>query len=774
MTDEWLSERARSAEASAGASFDLSQCVRERIHQLGGVQSHGTLLAVDPTSGLVDTAADNTLALLNSAADELIGRHITAVLADADWAEALEASAGGDSVAVTLPVTAGAASHQADFDLSAHRRDGLVVLEFEPRGEGDAFQFASFYQQVRRALRQLRFSGTVIECCRAAVVEVRRLTGYDRVVAYRFDGVDGPGEVVAEDVREGWEPWLGLWFPATDIPPQARRLYEENWIRVICDVDDPTARLRPEQRPATGAPLDLSGAALRTVSGFHLEYLRNIGVRSSMSVSLLREGRLWGLIACHGGGPRILAPEVRSACKLFGTAFSMQLAAIEERQRADALEGSGQEVAAVAGLLNENVDASLLQHEELVRELVGADGVLLVRQGRLSSAGLPVSEEVARIMKRCAARAGSGGVWCTDRLPELLASDGVTAPMDCPAGVLLLPVGRSGDYLAWVRQERPMPREWAADPSRPVLVGPQGERLTPRGSGAVYRSMIRGRSLPWTARDQAAALEMGRLLTELVLRHADELHQLNDELRMTNLDLDSFAHVAAHDLKEPLRGIANAATFTLEDAGESLDGVSVHRLETMKRLAARMDDLLNSLLHYARMGRTGLRWDDIALDDVLDEALEVAGPRLAEEGVRVVRPRVLPQVRGDRDRIFEILLNLLVNSAKYAGDRPDRMVEVTVEDAVPPGTDRAVAAVVVRDNGIGIPQDRQQEVFALFRRLHGPQEHGGGTGVGLAVVKRIVERHGGRLWLVSEPGEGTAFYFTLGEESQAKPGGADG
>ncbi|MET9161243.1 ATP-binding protein [Streptomyces parvulus] len=772
MTDEWLSNRAKSAEASAGTGFDLSVCVRERIHQLGGVQSHGTLLAADPESGLVDTAAENTGSLLGAPADGLVGRHVTAVLEEDDWAEAVAASAEGDSVAVTLPVTAGAAGHRAGFDLSVHRREGLVVLEFEPRDAEDAFRFAAFYQEVRRALRRLRSAETVLDCCRAAVAEVRRLTGYDRVVAYRFEGTDGPGEVVAEDVREGWEPWLGLWFPATDIPPQARRLYEENWIRVIRDVDDPTARLRPERRPATGTPLDLSGAALRTVSGFHLEYLRNIGVRSSMSVSLMREGRLWGLIACHGAQPRTLAPEVRSACELFGTAFSMQLAAIAERHRADALERSGRDVAAVAGLLDEDVDASLLRHESAVRELVGADGVLFMRAGRASTGGLPVPEEVVRTLGAYAAHATPDGVWSTDRLPELLAAGDDAPPVEgCPAGVLLLPVGRGGDYLAWFRRERPTPREWAADPAHPVLVGPQGERLTPRGSGAVYRSMIRGRSLPWTARERAAAVEMGRLLTELVLRHADDLDKLNDELRMTNLDLDSFAHVAAHDLKEPLRGIANAATFTLEDAGEDLDGTSVRRLETMQRLAARMDDLLNSLLHYARMGRAGLRREDVALDDVLDAVLEVAGPRLEEERVRVVRPRALPRVHADADRLQDILLNLLVNAAKYAADRPDRTVEVGVEDAVPPGSGRAGPAVVVRDNGIGIPHDRQEEVFDLFRRLHGPRERGGGTGVGLAVVKRIVERHGGRLWLTSEPGEGSAFYFTLGEEPAGGAGG---
>ncbi|MER6969043.1 ATP-binding protein, partial [Streptomyces halstedii] len=302
--------------------------------------------------------------------------------------------------------------------------------------------------------------------------------------------------------------------------------------------------------------------------------------------------------------------------------------------------------------------------------------------------------------------------------------------------------------------------------------GPRGERLTPRGSGAVFRSVMRGRSLPWTAQDQSAALEMWRLLTGLVLRHAHELGRLNDELRMINVDLDSFAHAAAHDLKEPLRGISNAATFTLEDAADGLDATSVRRLETMQRLAGRMDELLNSLLHYARLGRGGVQRTDVPLDDVVDAALEVAGPRLADEHVTVLRPATLGRVRADPNRLYEILVNLLVNAAKYAADRPDRTVEIAVA-TVPtqdgPGREQAV---LVRDNGIGIPPGRQSEVFDLFRRLHGPAEYGGGTGVGLAVVKRIVERHGGRIWLESEPGQGASFYFTLGDPGPAASGSA--
>ncbi|MER7973051.1 ATP-binding protein [Streptomyces sp. NPDC096080] len=769
--EDWLSPKAQLAEASVPGGFDLSVCVREQIHLLGGVQSYGTLLAADPATGLVDTAAENAAAVLGVPAGDLVGGPVTSVLAEDDWREVLEAAGTDGAAAVGFPVAAGPEGRRSLFDVSVHRRDDLVVVEFEPYEPDRAARSGGFYERVRRALNRLRSATDVTECCQAAVAEVRALTGFERVVAYRFDGLNGPGEVLAESVAEGWEPWLGLWFPATDIPPQARRLYEENWIRVIADVDDTTARLVPPVREATGTPLDLSGAALRTVSEFHLEYLRNIGVRSSMSVSLLKDGRLWGLIACHGGTPAPVAPAVRSACELFGATFSMQLAAIEERERADALERAGRDAAGLATLLDVDVDASLLRHEELVRGLMEADGVLLARGGRQTAAGLAVPAELARLLADRAA-AATADVWSTDRMPELLAQEGADAvPAGGVAGVLLVPLGDEGDFLAWVRGERALPREWAADPSRPVLVGPRGERLTPRGSGAVFRSVVRGRSRPWTRRSEAAAAEMRRLLTGLVLRHAEELDALNAELRLTNLDLDSFAHVTAHDLKEPLRGIANAATFTLEDAGDRLDATSVRRLETMRRLAARMDDLLNSLLHYARMGRGGLRRAEIGLDEVVDSALEVAGPRLAEENVRVLRPQALPTVDADPDRVYEILVNLLVNAAKYASDRPDRTVEITVEERTPPGASEAVAAVVVRDNGIGIPDDRQQEVFDLFRRLHGPGERGGGTGVGLAVVQRIVDRHGGLLWLTSAPGEGTAFYFTFGGTAAPCPEG---
>ncbi|WP_411079729.1 ATP-binding protein [Streptomyces sp. cmx-18-6] len=799
MSDDvrgWLSPKAVAAEAGVSEEFDLSQCVREPIHLLGGVQSYGALVAARLEDSVVDTVSRNAGEVLGRAAEELVGRPVAELIGDEQWALARESTEAVPGVPGGGPASSGVLSLSLErdglarlFDVSVHRVAELLVLEFEPRAADGPFVFQNFYPRVRRALHRLQGAADVTECCAAAVREVQALTGYDRVVAYRFDGPDGPGQVIAEARTEGREPWLDLWFPASDIPPQARRLYARNWIRVIGDVDDRTVGLLPERREGTDEPLDLSGSVLRTVSGYHLEYLRNIGVASSMSVSLMHDGELWGLIACHGDEPRRLTPEVRAACEFFGIALSLQLTAVAEREQADELSGYRRALATLLARLSSRAPDALLRPDSGIVELLDADGAVLLRGTERPATGDPLPAGLPDLLERLAGRSPVGEVWSSDRVPEALGLDPADAE-GLPAGLLFLPLNREGDVLAWWRRELPAPREWAADPARPVRTGPGGERLTPRGSSAVHRATVRGRSKPWSPAQRVVAGELWRELSGLLSRQMAALEARNTELARTNEDLDSFAHAAAHDLKEPLRGISNAAAFIVEDAGAVLDDTSLRRLTTVRRLAERMDGLLDSLLHFSRLGQVGLERRLLSLDEVLDDALVVAGERLAEQGVTLVRPAALPRVLADRERLLEVLENLLVNAAKYAADPAveragERRVWVEAVSVVPPGggnggeagggspESAAVTAVVVRDNGIGIPAGQQEEVLQLFRRLHRRDERGGGSGVGLAVVKRIVERHGGRLWLESPAaapdggpvpggGPGTAVWFTLG------------
>ncbi|GAA3844994.1 ATP-binding protein [Saccharothrix violaceirubra] len=721
-------------ELAAETAFDLSVCLAEPIHRLNGIQSYGALLAVD-AAGLVEVASVGCADVLGVVCGP--GVPVVDVVGVAGWADVARTLAAptGDRGVLGLTVAGGA------FDVTVYRSDGRVVLEFEPPTAGRPFVFSQFYPSVRTALTRLQHERTVVDVCAAAVAEIRALTGYDRVVAYRFEGADGPGEVIAESVAEPVEPWLGLWFPATDIPPQARRLYERNWIRVIHDIDDVTVALDPPVLPDTGLPLDLSDSTLRTVSGFHLEYLRNIGVASSMSVSLLHEGRLWGLIACHGLAPRRLSAEVRAACEFFGVTLSLQLAAMQESEVDRARSAARSALSRLVAELDGEVVAAVAAYGDLLAALVPADAVV-TRSSVVG--GRPPGETALRALWEHVPPLAAGQVWSRDELPELAAY------AEELSGVLVLGLDDDGGAVAWTRRERRAARTWAADPGVPVRLGPHGERLTPRGSSAVYREVTRGRCVPWTDADEAVARELGYAVTRQAARNSARLAALNDELRRANHDLDAFTHVAAHEMKEPLRGIATTAAFIGEDA-EDLDPVTRRRLDTIQGLAQRMDELINSLLHFAQLGQADLRRAEVDLRAAVGQALEIAGPRLVECRVELIPPPPGTTVTADPDRLQEVLINLLVNAAKYARADLPRTVEVGVESS----------AVFVRDNGIGIPLTHQDEVFRLFRRLHPREARGGGHGAGLAIVARIVERHGGTLWLDSTPDAGTTVWFTL-------------
>ncbi|MEV6346215.1 ATP-binding protein [Actinoplanes sp. NPDC051851] len=739
--NEWLPDRVVAAEREAGGGFDLAACVREPIHRLGGVQSHGALVAL--RDGTVEVISANAPVLLG--VPDLAGAPASRLLSEDQLATLVALADADTGQTAMMPIEIGPAGDRRTFDVTVHRSEGLLVLEFEPASEAGAF--ATFYAPVRQALVRLQRAVSVVEACQAAVAEIRAITGYDRVVAYRFESVDGPGEVIAEQVAEDWEPWLGLWFPATDIPPQARRLYEQNWIRVIADADDRTARLDPPALPETGEPLDLSMSVLRTVSEFHLEYLRNIEVVSSMSVSLLADGRLWGLIACHGRAAKQLSPPVRAACEFFGVALSLHLAALRERDETAAREYSRVVIARLLERFSADMRSPWAKDPAMLAGLIECDAVLVRSGGVIRVHGANPGPETVAGLLRALPAPELGGLWHSDRLGEDLPD--LAGYSTALAGALVLPAGTDDDIVVWLRGERRVARRWAADPAGPVVVGPHGRRLTPRGSTAVFLASVRGRATPWSTNDLATAVELGRAIMGVAMTQVRRVAALNTELSRSNVDLDSFAHAAAHDLKEPLRGIANTATFIAEDA-TGMDETTLRRLETIQRLAARMDELLNALLYYSRLGRTELARERITLVDAVHRALEVAGPRLREAEVEVILPRDEATVLADPVLLDQVLVNLLVNAAKYAMDRGPRRVEVGMD-----------GALFVRDNGIGMPSHLREQAFQLFRRLHPATD---GSGVGLAIVRRIVERHGGRVWAEDTPGGGTTIRATFPED----------
>ena len=252
--------------------------------------------------------------------------------------------------------------------------------------------------------------------------------------------------------------------------------------------------------------------------------------------------------------------------------------------------------------------------------------------------------------------------------------------------------------------------------------------------------------------------------TEELQQRAEELQRLNAELERSNRDLDAFAYIASHDLKEPLRGIHSLANFLLEDYSDKLDEAGVDQLRALMRLARRMQSLIDSLLYYSHVGRAELAMETTDVQEVVADTLEVLAARLQEGHVDVRIPARLPTVRADRVRVGEIFHNLVANAVKY-NDKAEKWVEIGCASS--PGEDGASRQVFyVRDNGIGVAKQHHDAVFRIFRRLHGREEYGGGTGAGLTIARTIVERHGGSIWLESQPGVGSTFYFTLGKSGE--------
>jgi light-regulated signal transduction histidine kinase (bacteriophytochrome) len=332
------------------------------------------------------------------------------------------------------------------------------------------------------------------------------------------------------------------------------------------------------------------------------------------------------------------------------------------------------------------------------------------------------------------------------------------------AGLLAVRLAKlKPQYVLWFRPEIAQEVHWAGDPTKPVEVGEFGKRLTPRKSFALWIEEVRGKSAPWKDCEVDAARALRRSILEIVGRKAEELSKLNAELERSNVELDSFAFITSHDLKEPLRGIHNYSHMLIESYGEQLDGEGQQKLQTLMRLTQRMESLIESLLYYSRVGRAELMRTEVNLNNLVSETLEMMQLRLQESNAQVHINGTLPNVHGDAVMLREVFENLIGNAVKY-NDKGSRKVEVGHLAA----TEAAASAPIfyVRDNGIGIEARHHNDIFHIFKRLHGREQYGGGNGAGLTITKKIVERHGGRIWVESTPGAGTTFYFTLQREQE--------
>ena len=378
------------------STIDLSNCDREPIHIPGSIQPHGILLAVDPATSRVLQVAGDTESILGRTIDAILDRTI------ADVVGAHPASQINPGRGTPKPAYLGSFALPGNtsrlLDWTGHGRDGILVLEIEPSSTR-AQTAAAMLAQVRETTAEFERALDLPRLLKCATVEARRLTGFDRVMIYRFLD-DGAGSVVAEDKIDGLDPFLHHHYPASDIPKQARALYLQNLIRVIPDANYTPAPLVPAHNPHTNAPLDMSECVLRSVSPIHLQYLKNMGVTASMSVSIVVDGALWGLMAFHHASPKPVPYELREVCKHVVQILSQQVKAREQDELHQQRLRLGAAREALVDTLSKvsAIEQALLERIDELQRMLPADGVAVLFGDRVSSTGHAPSEEQVRAL----------------------------------------------------------------------------------------------------------------------------------------------------------------------------------------------------------------------------------------------------------------------------------------------------------------------------------------------------------------------------------------
>ncbi len=621
---------------------DLLNCDREPIHILGNIQPFGFLLCVG-RDWLISRVSDNIAEFTGRSPADLLGQPINTLFlpqAVHDLRNRLTLLRGPDAVERLLNVQL--LDGVPNFDVALHFSGDAIVMEAEPAARQDS----DVGSLVRTLLARLNQASSMNAFLREGARQVRAITGFDRVMVYKFDN-DGAGEVIAEAAGPGIDSFMGHHYPASDIPAQARRLYLRNIFRIIADVNATPVPLTPGL-DADGQPLDQSLSVLRAVSPIHIEYLKNMGITASLSISIIVGGRLWGLIACHHYSSRLPGMGMRTAAELFGQMFSLML---ESRERAEAAEYENTARDSIDRLVSTIArDAESLSNSdwlaEMVLDAIPADGVAIQYNDHVVFKGMaPTADQFPDILAMLN-QASSNQIFVTEHLQSLVPA--AAAYSDLAAGLIAIPLStRPKDYIVLFRSEQLQSVRWAGNPNKPIEPGPRGDRLTPRKSFEIWAEIVKGKCLPFTPAERrlAEAIRVGML--EVIVRLSENV---NEERRRASERQELLIAELNHRVRNILSLIRGLISQT-RDSTHNVEGF-IGNLDGRIQSLARAHDQI-----------TRDRWGPARLTDLLEtEARAYLGS--SEAKVSLSGPEVLlePAAFTTLALVFH---ELLTNAVKY-------------------------------------------------------------------------------------------------------------
>ncbi len=732
---------------------NLTNCEQEPIHIPGSIQPHGFLLAISQADSTIEFCSENVAEFLGLSHTALLGKHLKEVFGTA--ASDLLDQHGNN----TEPVNCLLNLANKEFNCTLHHNGAYLVLEGEPLFAKK--ELTDVYEQTKLFLRYMEETRSLAELCQLVAEGTRRITGYDRVMVYQFDEQYN-GEVIAESCKESLEPFLGLHYPHTDIPPQARELYIRNLLRVIVDVDyTPVPIYTIDNIP--GKNLDLSNSVLRSTSPIHVQYLHNMGVGATLTISLIYKGQLWGLIACHHYSPKNLSHEQRFAAKLQGHFITAQIDTRQLNEEYDVAKKCNEALEKVEAAYHELADPTFEEiiANPLLLEICNANGVAILANDRLFMNGTtPGEEEIVALMNRLLKSVETAVV--TSHLASIFPE--ATDYCESASGVVFHKIGPGNNHcITWFRPQSLVEVDWAGDPTKAIVKNEKG--LSPRNSFKLWKEVVRCKSKEWLQPELTAAASYAHSLEKYVnLLHISEEEQkyrsLSGKLKEANAELENLNWISTHDLQEPLRKIQIMASRILSP-GEQVDAKKVEeKITKISQAANRMQTLLKDILHYTRIRNTE---EQTALTDtrtLVDEILPDFEDLLGRSGGKI-HVGELPAIKGQPFLIKQLFSNLIFNSIKF--QKPGIAPEITITAGSQPEKfeeedNQRYHVFHFADNGIGFKQEFANAIFNVFTRLHNQAQYEG-SGIGLALCKKIMQAHKGQITASGIPGEGATFHL---------------
>ncbi|WP_379963550.1 ATP-binding protein [Epilithonimonas sp. UC225_85] len=712
-------------------------CDQEPIHICGEVQEYGFLIGTKDSK--ITFYSENILELFSQDSSTIIGKDIKVLFdeleLDVNWLNFSE----NQELAIQH-------IHFKDeeYTLAIHSNNGFTFYEIEK--VIPTHKINKEYQAIQNILK-LSDKDNI---WKILLKEVQNIIDFDRAMIYQFL-YDGSGEVIEESVKAGLESYLHLHYPESDIPAQARELYLKNPVRITSHVSGKTYPIFGVQKEK----IDLTYSVTRSSSPVHRQYLKNAGVESSFSTSIIINGVLWGMVACQNAEPKHLDLQsrllvetlTRTAANAYGSYKSLQT--LEDYQRSNLSNISLRQNL----LSEENFEKALENNIEDIMKTCNAEGMIIKINNELLTFGnVPNHSDIEKIIQwsKDNNQDFEENIFISNTFCKTSGLELDNSEISC--GIIISVLGsNTSDMLIWMRKEQGQKIEWAGKPEKETVSeikdGVEIIKFSPRKSFEVWKEYVKDTALPWKIRE----IESAKWITSVILKashtQSSQILDLNNQLKELNEELDSFSYTISHDLNTPLTVIKLNAQLMKRMSQPNEN--SQKFLDTIITQVDSMSDMIKNVLELSKIKKSEIELRKIEVDSLINKLAEDSKISFDSPNTEIIIENT-PEVLGDPTMVYQVFGNVIGNAIKYSSKSSKPTVKIigeVYEDGI---------TYKISDNGIGIDKQDAGKMFKIFSRMSNAKAFNG-NGVGLSIVQHLMEKMGGEISYESETGIGTTF-----------------